>query len=315
MGSSNEARGGLVDRSSGHVDDIFIDWFPLCVKELMAGGAAGAIAKTAVAPLERTKILLQARTEGFYSIGVYQSMKKILNHEGIRGLYKGNTATIIRIVPYSALHYTTYEHYRSWILQNYPTFGTGPLIDLVAGAASGGTAILCTYPLDLARTKLAYQVVDRKQIFTNGFRSCIHSRPAYDGLQDVFRKVYKEGGIRAFYRGIGPTLVGILPPYTGLKFYTYELLKTEVTEQRQNSIGLYLTFGAFAGVFGSTCTYPLEVVRRRMQVDYLQQGEARYSSTIQGLTSIIRNQGWRQLYAGLSLNYMKVISWNSFATA
>ena len=52
----------------------------------------------------------------------------------------------------------TYEQYRCWILNNYSALGTGPLIDLLAGSAVGGTAVLCTYPLDLARTKLAYQV-------------------------------------------------------------------------------------------------------------------------------------------------------------
>lgn len=51
-----------------------------------------------------------------------------------------------------------YERYRCWILNNYSALGSGPHIDLLAGSAAGGTAVLCTYPLDLARTKLAYQV-------------------------------------------------------------------------------------------------------------------------------------------------------------
>jgi solute carrier family 25 protein 16 len=65
---------------------------------------------------------------------------------------------VLRIVPYAALHYMTYEQYRCWILNNAPSVGTGPVVDLLAGSAAGGTAVLCTYPLDLARTKLAYQV-------------------------------------------------------------------------------------------------------------------------------------------------------------
>ncbi len=67
---------------------------------------------------------------------------------------------MLRIVPYAALHYMTYEQYRCWILNNFaPSVGTGPVVDLLAGSAAGGTAVLCTYPLDLARTKLAYQVL------------------------------------------------------------------------------------------------------------------------------------------------------------
>lgn len=74
-------------------------------------------------------------------------------------LLRGNGASVLRIVPYAALHYMAYERYRCWILNNCPSLGTGPLVDLLAGSASGGTAVLCTYPLDLARTKLAFQVL------------------------------------------------------------------------------------------------------------------------------------------------------------
>lgn len=73
--------------------------------------------------------------------------------------FRGNGASVIRIIPYAALHFMTYEQYRCWILNNYSSLGSGPHIDLLAGAAAGGTAVLCTYPLDLARTKLAYQVL------------------------------------------------------------------------------------------------------------------------------------------------------------
>lgn len=74
------------------------------------------------------------------------------------GGFRGNGASVIRIVPYAALHFMTYERYKSWILNNYPMLGSGPSIDLLAGSAAGATSVLCTYPLDLARTKLAYQV-------------------------------------------------------------------------------------------------------------------------------------------------------------
>lgn len=73
--------------------------------------------------------------------------------------FRGNGASVIRIVPYAALHFMTYEQYRSWILDYYPALGTGSIVDLLAGSTAGGTAVLCTYPLDLARTKLAYQVL------------------------------------------------------------------------------------------------------------------------------------------------------------
>ncbi|XP_068647793.1 mitochondrial carrier protein CoAc1-like [Aristolochia californica] len=296
----------LVDGSSAS----FVDCLPVYVKELIAGGAAGAFAKTAVAPLERIKILLQTRTEGFHSLGVFQSLRKLMKHEGVLGFYKGNGASILRIVPYAALHFMTYEQYRCWILNNYSSLGTGPLIDLLAGSAAGGTAVLCTYPLDLARTKLAYQVKGTGASFGNSMRS-LHAQPVYHGIKDVFKSVYSEGGMRALYRGVGPTLIGILP-YAGLKFYIYEELKTRVPEEHQKSIVMRLSCGALAGLFGQTFTYPLDVVRRQMQVQALQppaqQADPnRVRGTIQGLATIVRNQGWQQLFAGLSINYVKIV--------
>ncbi|KAI3414875.1 uncharacterized protein J3R85_015803 [Psidium guajava] len=284
--------GRFMHGCSENREDCFVDALPVCVRELIAGGAAGAFAKTAVAPLERIKILLQIRSEGFRSIGVYQSFKKILRHEGVQGLYKGNGASVIRVVPYAALQYMTYEEYRGWILDNCPSLGAGPFIDLLAGSASGGTAVLCTYPLDLARTKLAYQVMDSYSSENP------HSRPRHLRLRHIFRDVYREGGVRAFYRGIGPTMVGILP-YAGLKYYIYEELKLKIPEDRQDSIVMCLSCGAFAGLVGQTFTYPLDVVRRQMQ--------ARFKNTVEGISNIVHNQGWRQLYAGLSINYIKVV--------
>ncbi|KAG8381790.1 hypothetical protein BUALT_Bualt05G0009400 [Buddleja alternifolia] len=313
MGSSQKATlssnvTGFVDGSAAHNELKYIDSLPVYVKELIAGGAAGAFAKTAVAPLERIKILLQTRTQGFHSLGIYDSLKKLLKHEGVAGFYKGNGASVLRIVPYAALHFMTYEQYRLWILDNYSGFGTGPVVDLLAGSAAGGTAVLCTYPLDLARTKLAYQVVDTKATMQHGTRQ-FSSHPAYSGIRNVFERVYKEGGARGLYRGIGPTLIGILP-YAGLKFYIYEELKRHVPEEHQKSILMRLSCGAMAGLFGQTFTYPLDVVRRQMQVEHLQpssQGSVGYRSTLDGLVSIVHNQGWRQLFAGLSINYIKIV--------
>ena len=63
------------------------------------------------------------------------------------------------MLPHSAFHYMTYEQYRGLLHYKCPSVGTGPLLDILAGSAAGATAFLCTYPLDLARTKYAYQVV------------------------------------------------------------------------------------------------------------------------------------------------------------
>lgn len=299
---------GSATVTAARVDLCALDLMPVFAKEMIAGGVAGAFSKTAIAPLERVKILLQTRTNEFGSLGVLKSLKKLRQLDGVMGFYKGNGASVMRIVPYAALHFMAYERYRCWILNNCPSLGTGPLVDLLAGSASGGTAVLCTYPLDLARTKLAFQVNSSDELSRALKRGS--PQPAYGGIIDVFRCVYSEGGVRALYRGVGPTLMGILP-YAGLKFYIYEGLKVHVPEDYRSSVTLKLSCGAAAGLFGQTLTYPLDVVRRQMQVQNQQQheqfGAPRITGTFQGLVSIKQTQGWKQLFAGLSLNYIKVV--------
>ncbi|XP_054793526.1 mitochondrial carrier protein CoAc1-like [Prosopis cineraria] len=299
---------GLVDNASLKKKTSNLDGMPVYVKELIAGGFAGALSRTAVAPLERVKILWQTRTPGFHSLGVYQSLSKLTKNEGLPGLYKGNGASVIRIIPYAALHFMTYERYKCWILQNCPMLGSGPVIDLLAGSAAGATSVLCTYPLDLARTKLAYQVVDVRGSIQDGMKD-VHSQPAHHGIKCVLTSAYKEGGVRGLYRGVGPTITGILP-YAGLKFYMYEKLKMHVPEEHRKSILMRLTCGALAGLFGQTLTYPLDVVKRQMQVGSLQNlvhGDVRYRNAFEGLRIIVANQGWRQLFAGVSINYIRIV--------
>ncbi|KAK9101242.1 hypothetical protein Scep_024672 [Stephania cephalantha] len=276
---------------------------PVFAKELIAGGVAGGFAKTVVAPLERVKILFQTRRAEFQSVGLSGSFKKIAKTEGVLGFYRGNGASVARIVPYAALHYMAYEEYRRWIILGFPDIGRGPVLDLTAGSFAGGTAVLLTYPLDLVRTKLAYQVVESSKSNIK----ILNTDQVFKGIFDCFSKIYKESGIRGLYRGAAPSLLGIFP-YSGLKFYFYEEMKSFVPEEHKNDITVKLFCGSFAGLLGQTFTYPLDVVRRQMQVQRLSMVDnGQMEGTFQCLISIFRKQGWKQLFSGLSINYLKVV--------
>ncbi|KAL3532897.1 hypothetical protein ACH5RR_006418 [Cinchona calisaya] len=114
--------------------------------------------------------------------------------------------------------------------------------ELIAGGAAGGFAKTVVAPLE--RTKILLQVVDPRQSLHNSVGH-IYPQPAYTGIRNVIQSVYTEGGVRALYRGVGPTLIGILP-YAGLKFYIYEELKRHVPEEHQTSIMMRLSCGALA---------------------------------------------------------------------
>uniref|UniRef100_A0A7N0UXT0 Mitochondrial carrier protein n=1 Tax=Kalanchoe fedtschenkoi TaxID=63787 RepID=A0A7N0UXT0_KALFE len=281
-----------------------VDSIPVFAKELIAGGVAGGFAKTVVAPLERVKILFQTRRAEFQSIGLLGSFNKISRTEGVQGFYRGNGASVARIVPYAALHYMAYEEYRRWIIDTYPGLGRGPVLDLVAGSFAGGTAVLFTYPLDLVRTKLAYQVIGSRN---SSMKGLVYNELLYKGILDCFAKTYRESGLRGLYRGVAPSLYGIFP-YSGLKFYFYEEMKRHVPEEHRKDITVKLICGSIAGLLGQTFTYPLDVVRRQMQVEHLSaSNNAELNGTMESLITILRKQGWKQLFSGLSINYLKVV--------
>ncbi|GFQ02360.1 graves disease carrier protein [Phtheirospermum japonicum] len=262
-----------------------MEGMPVFVKELIAGGVAGGFAKTAVAPLERIKILFQTRRSEFHSLGLLGSSSKISKTEGVLGFYRGNGASVARIVPYAALHYMTYEEYRRWIITGFPGFGRGPVLDLIAGSFAGGTAVVGSSKLNV--------------------QSQVPRDLVYKGIRDCFSSIYKEAGVRGLYRGVAPSLYGIFP-YAGLKFYFYEKMKSHVSEDHKKDITVKLVCGSVAGLLGQTFTYPLDVVRRQMQVQRLADSSVTIG-TIETLITIFRTQGWKQLFSGLSINYLKVV--------
>ncbi|CAH2077904.1 unnamed protein product [Thlaspi arvense] len=293
--------------AEGEEKNGIIDSMPLVAKELIAGGVTGGIAKSAVAPLERIKILFQTRRDEYKRIGLVGSINKIGKTEGLMGFYRGNGASVARIVPYAALHYMAYEEYRRWIIFGFPDTTRGPLLDLVAGSLAGGTAVLFTYPLDLVRTKLAYQVVGSAKAQAKAVIPL--EQIVYRGITDCFWRTYRESGFRGLYRGVAPSLYGIFP-YAGLKFYFYEEMKRHVPAEHKQDISLKLVCGSVAGLLGQTLTYPLDVVRRQMQVERLYAAvkeETRGRGTMQTLVKIAREEGWKQLFSGLSINYLKVV--------
>ncbi|CAE6465181.1 putative mitochondrial carrier YPR011C [Saccharomyces cerevisiae S288c] [Rhizoctonia solani] len=122
----------------------------------IAGGIAGAASRTVVSPLERLKIILQVQPTGPNSayVGVWPSLVKMWREEGWRGMMAGNGINCLRIVPYSAVQFTTYEKLKKLFTSN----GTLPLdtpTRLLAGALAGITSVTTTYPLDLVRSRLS----------------------------------------------------------------------------------------------------------------------------------------------------------------
>ncbi|KAL8634862.1 MAG: hypothetical protein Q9228_007584, partial [Teloschistes exilis] len=111
-------------------------------------------AKTLVGPLDRVKILFQASSPQFAKytgswFGVVTAMRDINRQDGIRGLFRGHSATLLRIFPYAASKFVAYEQYRAIIIpsKEYET----PFRRLISGSLAGVTSVFLTYPLEVIR--------------------------------------------------------------------------------------------------------------------------------------------------------------------
>lgn len=114
------------------------------------------VSKTTVAPLDRVKILLQAHSHHHERHGVFGGIKHIIRSESFIALYKGNGAQMVRIFPYAATQFTSFEIYKRYL---DGVFGATSHVDkFLAGAGAGLTAVTLTYPLDTIRARLAFQV-------------------------------------------------------------------------------------------------------------------------------------------------------------
>lgn len=128
----------------------------------------------------------------------------------------------------------------------------------------------------------------------------------YSNIFHVFIRISREEGLKTLYHGFTPTVLGVIP-YAGLSFFTYETLKSlhrEYSSHRQPYPFERMIFGACAGLIGQSASYPLDVVRRRMQTAGVT-GHPRTSIACT-LRTIVREEGAvRGLYKGLSMNWLK----------
>ena len=262
----------------------------------LLGGCSGALAKTLVAPLDRAKIQFQISRRAFSYAGLAAELARTVREEGARGLFRGNLAQVARVLPYSGSQLMCFDVFSSALLARRraaqqgaeaaaggggggggasAASQLGALDRMLAGAGAGAVSVALTYPLDVLRARLAVA-----QELPGGA-----PRPMA-GLWAALRDMHRAGGLRSLYRGLVPTLAGIVP-YAGISFAVYEALKDRLrgaaaaaaAAARVGSAGSggsgraaafsiepstleRLLCGGIAGFAGQAAAYPLDIVRR-----------------------------------------------------
>lgn len=255
------------------------------LKQLACGGLAGGCARTVVAPIDRVKILMQT---GFLLEGgqatqptIAQLVKKIWYEEGVKKFWRGNGVNCVRVFPYAAVQFVSYEKYKDLVQSKLGSETFGIKERLLSGSMAGATAASLTHPLDVMRVRLATQ----KEL---------------KGWSDCIKSISAEAGIRGFYKGYAPTVMS-LAPFIAVNFSTFDYLKTNYGGENPGPFRI-LFLGGVAGLSAQTVCYPLDTIRRRMQVK-----GTHYTSIANAFSTIYQKETLRGFYKGMLPNAIKVV--------
>ncbi|KAL6927145.1 hypothetical protein ACO0SA_003435 [Hanseniaspora valbyensis] len=272
--------------------------------DFLMGGVSAAVAKTAAAPIERVKLLIQNQDEMIKQgtldkryTGIVECFKRTAAQEGVASFWRGNTANVIRYFPTQALNFAfkdkikvlfnfkKEESYAKWFAGN-----------LAAGGMAGALSLMFVYSLDYARTRLA---ADSKGAKKGGERQ-------FNGLVDVYKKTLASDGFAGLYRGFLPSVVGIVV-YRGLYFGLYDSLKPVVlTGSLEGSFLASFLLGWVVTTGASTASYPLDTVRRRMM---MTSGQAvKYAGALDCFQKVVAAEGVATLFKGCGANILRGVA-------
>ncbi|XP_073005232.1 ADP,ATP carrier protein 1, mitochondrial-like [Typha latifolia] len=273
--------------------------------DFLMGGVSAAVSKTAAAPIERVKLLIQNQDEMIKSgrlsepyKGIGDCFSRTIKDEGFAALWRGNTANVIRYFPTQALNFAFKDYFKRMFnfkkdRDGYWKWFAG---NLASGGAAGAFSLFFVYSLDYARTRLAN---DAKAAKKGGERQ-------FNGLIDVYKKTVKSDGIAGLYRGFNISCVGIIV-YRGLYFGMYDSLKPVVLiGALQDNFFASFLLGWGITIGAGLASYPLDTVRRRMM---MTSGEAvKYRNSLDAFQQILKKEGAKSLYKGAGANILRAVA-------
>lgn len=190
-----------------------------------------------------------------------EAFKFMWRVEGMKGFFKGNGVNVVKIAPFSAFEFYFYEVYKKYLFNNPNTFTA----KMVCGGLTGMTASFLTYPLDLIKTVLTINV---------------NEDPKNVGIWKCGKDIYLKDGVFGLYRGLFISLAGITP-FIAIKMCSFDMLKVSYLPNRDhprfNTINLVL--GAVAGTIAVTFTYPIDLIRKYLQLSGMQ-GHEKYDGFV-----------------------------------
>lgn len=268
------------------------------LKDLAAGGVSGAIAKTATAPIERVKLLIQTQDANPKIIsgevprytGIVNCFTRVSAEQGFASFWRGNLANVVRYFPTQAFNFAFKDTIKGLFPSYNPKTEFGPFFatNMASGGLAGAGSLLIVYPLDFARTRLA------SDVGAGGQRE-------FSGLADCLMKVGAKNPL-ALYQGFGVSVQGIIM-YRGAYFGLYDTAKGALLTKDSPFMAKFLVAQVVTNVAG-ILSYPFDTVRRRLM---MQAGakEKLYNGTLDAFAKIAKNEGSGAFFKGAFSNVLR----------
>ncbi|KAJ8444002.1 hypothetical protein Cgig2_020848 [Carnegiea gigantea] len=272
----------------------------------VAGATAGVLAATFVCPLDIIKTRLQVHGNPKIGIGapkgrvsfgsgsvLVSSLAQMFHKEGLRGMYRGLSPTILALLPNWAVYFTVYEQ-----LKNHLGSDDGNQLSLganvIAASGAGAATIIAINPLWVVKTRFQ----------TQGMRA---GMAPYKSTFSALRRIAQEEGIRGLYSGLVPALAGI--SHVAIQFPIYEQVKGYLASRDEAAVGKLpaydvLVASSVSKMCASTLTYPHEVVRSRLQ-EQGHRSEKRYTGVGDCIRKILQQEGIPGFYRGCATNLLR----------
>lgn len=265
------------------------------LKTFLKGGISATVSKTATAPIERIKLLMQVQATSTQITqkytGIIDCAVRVYKDQGITAFWRGNTANIIRYFPTQALNFAFKDKFKEIFVRPASEVGFWLFFlgNLAAGGAAGATSLLIVYPLDFARTRLGADIGkgDKRQ---------------FNGIFDCIAKIYKSDGLGGLYQGFAASIYGIIV-YRAAFFGGFDTMKSTLAGLGfggavwQSFIVAQVTT-AIAGIV----SYPFDTVRRRLMMKSGGGSTVEYKGTWDCVTKIVSQEGFGGLFNGALSN-------------
>jgi solute carrier family 25 (adenine nucleotide translocator) protein 4/5/6/31 len=269
-------------------------------ENFMLSGVAAGVSKTAAAPIERIKLLVQNQAEMIKQgrldkpyTGVVDCATRVLKTEGVYPFWRGNLANVLRYFPTQALNFAFKDGVKAAFktpkdAPQYMKFAT----NIASGGVAGTMSLLFVYSLDYARTRLANDMKGK-----GGERQ-------FNGLVDVYVKTMKSDGIQGLYRGFVISCVGIFI-YRGMYFGLYDSLKPILLGENPGVAASFL-LGWAVTITSGLMSYPIDTVRRRMMMT--SGGAVKYKNSLDCAQQILKNEGFMSMMKGAGANVLRGVA-------